>query len=90
MTFEDRESNEAPDDGLNLEPGFRLCVAAFGEPVQMRTETTPDNKAKVLQKLAEEAKINAETTVDPNRRRALRVTALKYKRLANFVRAKGR
>jgi hypothetical protein len=36
--------------------------------------------------LAEEAKINAETTADPNRRRALRVAALKYRRLADFVR----
>jgi hypothetical protein len=56
----------------------------------MTTEATPANKANELQKLAEEAKINAETTVDPNRRRALRVTALKYRRLANFVRAKDR
>jgi hypothetical protein len=55
----------------------------------MTVEAPPANKANELQKLAEEAKINAETTVDPNRRRALRVTALKYRRLANFVGAKG-
>jgi hypothetical protein len=54
----------------------------------MSAEGTPPSKAEELQKLAEEAKINAETTVDPNRRRALRVTALKYRRLADFVRSK--
>ena len=39
-----------------------------------------------LTKLAEEAKLNAETTQDPNRRRMLRMMALKYKRLAKFSR----
>jgi hypothetical protein len=49
----------------------------------MADETnTPDN----LTKLAEEAKLVAETTQDPNRRRALRLMSLKYKRLAEFSR----
>jgi hypothetical protein len=39
--------------------------------------------------LAAEAQIIAETTtVDPNRKRALSVLALKFKRLAEFVRLK--
>jgi len=56
----------------------------------MTIEATPSSKVNELQQLAEEAKINAETTMDPNRRRALRVAALKYRRLADFVRAKSR
>lgn len=44
------------------------------------------NAPKNLTKLAEEAKLVAETTQDPNRRRALRLMALKYKRLAAFSR----
>jgi ribosomal protein S15P/S13E len=39
-----------------------------------------------LTKLAEEAKLVAETTQDQHRRRALRLMALKYKRLAEFSR----
>ena len=46
--------------------------------------------AKELEKLAEESKITAETTHDPNRKQALRVLALKYMRLAKFVRSKRR
>ena len=44
-------------------------------------------KTDKLQRLAAEAQIVAETTVDPNRKRALSVIALKYKRLAEFVRS---
>ena len=40
-----------------------------------------------LNKLAEEAKLVAETTQDPNQRRMLRVMSLKYKRLADFARS---
>ena len=43
---------------------------------------TPEN----LTKLAEEAKLVAETTQDPDGRRALRLMSLKYKRLADFAR----
>jgi hypothetical protein len=43
------------------------------------------DKAVKLLKLAEEAKLTAETTQDPNRRRLLRMIALKYKRLAEFA-----
>ena len=39
-----------------------------------------------LSKLAAEAKLVAETTQDPNGRRALRLMAIKYKRLAEFSR----
>jgi hypothetical protein len=42
------------------------------------------NAPENLTKLAEEAKLIAETTQDPNRRRMLRMMALKYKRLARF------
>ena len=45
-------------------------------------------KTDRLQRLAAEAQIIAETTVDPNRKRALSLIALKYKRLAEFVRLK--
>jgi hypothetical protein len=49
----------------------------------MTDETkAPEN----LTKLAEEAKLVAETTQDPNGRRALRLMSLKYKRLADFAR----
>jgi hypothetical protein len=49
----------------------------------MTDETkAPEN----LTKLAEEAKLVAETTQDPNGRRALRLMSLKYKRLAEFSR----
>ena len=44
------------------------------------------NAPENLTILAEEAKLVAETTQDPNRRRALRLMALKYKRLAEFSR----
>ncbi len=44
------------------------------------------NAPENLTKLAEEAKLVAETTQDPNRRRALRLMSLKYKRLAEFSR----
>ena len=44
------------------------------------------NDPENLRKLAEEAKLVAETTQDPNRRRALRLMSLKYKRLAEFSR----
>ena len=45
------------------------------------------NPPKNLTKLAEEAKLVAETTQDPNRRRMLRMMSLKYKRLAEFARS---
>ena len=44
------------------------------------------NAPENLTKLAEEAKLVAETTQDPNGRRALRLMSLKYKRLADFAR----
>jgi len=44
------------------------------------------NAPENLTKLAEEAKLVAETTQDPNRRRALRLMSLQYKRLAEFSR----
>ena len=44
------------------------------------------NAPQKLTKLAEEAKLVAETTQDHNRRRALRLMSLKYKRLAEFSR----
>jgi hypothetical protein len=69
---------------------FAFVRCGHRRTLHMSIDATPANKAKELQKLAEEAKINAETTADPNRRRALRMTALKYKRLANFVDAKSR
>jgi hypothetical protein len=40
-----------------------------------------------LTNLAEEAKLTAEATQDPNRRRMLRMMALKYRRLAEFSRS---
>ena len=49
--------------------------AAAGQPVD-------------LQKLAEEAEILADTTMDPNGKRALRFLALGYARLAEFARAR--
>jgi hypothetical protein len=49
--------------------------------------TDQTNARENLTKLAEEAKLVAETTQDPNRRRMLRIMALKYKRLAKFARA---
>ena len=45
------------------------------------------NAPENLTKLAEEAKLVAETTQDPNRRRALRLMSIKYKRLAEFARS---
>jgi hypothetical protein len=48
----------------------------------------PARTAEELRKLAAEAQIVAETTVDPARKRALSIMALKYKRLAEFVRLK--
>ncbi len=48
----------------------------------------PTAKTDKLQILAAEALIAAETTVDPARKRALRVLALGYARLAEFVRPK--
>jgi hypothetical protein len=44
------------------------------------------NAPQKLTKLAEEAKLVAETTQDHNRRRALRLMSLQYKRLAEFSR----
>ena len=46
----------------------------------------PTVKSDRLQRLAAEAQIIAETTVDPNRKRALSLIALKYKRLAPVCR----
>ena len=48
--------------------------------------THQPNAPENLTKLAEEAKLVAETTQDPNRRRMLRIMSLKYKRLAKFAR----
>ena len=48
--------------------------------------TDHTNAPENLTKLAEEAKLVAETTQDPNQRRMLRMMALKYKRLAKFSR----
>ncbi len=48
--------------------------------------TDETNERENLTKLAEEAKLTAETTQDPNRRRMLRMMSLKYKRLAEFAR----
>jgi hypothetical protein len=48
--------------------------------------TDETNVPENLTKLAEEAKLVAETTQDPNRRRALRLMSIKYKRLADFSR----
>jgi hypothetical protein len=48
--------------------------------------TDEANAPENLTKLAEEAKLVAETTQDPNRRRMLRMMSLKYKRLAEFAR----
>ena len=45
-------------------------------------------KVERLRKLAAEAQIVAETTVDPNRKRTLQFLALCYGRLAEFVRGK--
>jgi hypothetical protein len=48
--------------------------------------TDQTNVPENLTKLAEEAKLVAESTQDPNRRRMLRMMSLKYKRLARFAR----
>jgi hypothetical protein len=48
--------------------------------------TDRTNGPENLTKLAEEAKLVAESTQDPNRRRMLRMMSLKYKRLARFAR----
>jgi len=48
----------------------------------------PTAKTDKLQRLAAEAEIVAEKTVDPNRKRALQFLALAYARLAEFARAK--
>jgi hypothetical protein len=53
------------------------------------SDEEPTGKTARLQRLAAEAQIIAETTVDPNRKRALSLLALKYKRLAEFVRLQG-
>jgi hypothetical protein len=53
----------------------------------MRDDEPTANTDK-LQRLAAEAQIVAETTVDPARRRALSIIALSYKRLAEFVQLK--
>jgi len=39
-----------------------------------------------LRRLAAQAEIAVDTTLDPSRKRALRALALKYRRLAYFVR----
>ena len=48
--------------------------------------TEQTNAPENLTKLAEEAKLVAESTQYPNRRRMLRMMSLKYKRLARFAR----
>ena len=48
----------------------------------------PTVKSDRLQRLAAEAQTIAETAVDPSLKRALGLIALKYKRLAEFVRLK--
>ena len=50
--------------------------------------TDETNAPENLTKLAEEAKLTVETTQDPNRRRTLRMMALKYRRLAEFARSR--
>ena len=58
----------------------------LGEIRYAMNNEEPTVKSDRLQRLAAEAQIIAETTVDPNRKRALSLIALKYKRLAEFVR----
>jgi hypothetical protein len=53
----------------------------------MREEAAAKQPAH-LQKLAEQAEIMADTTRDPNGKRALRFLALGYARLAEFARAR--
>jgi hypothetical protein len=59
------------------------CAGVRGRSLMTDQANAPEN----LTKLAEEAKLVAETTQDPNRRRMLRMMSLKYKRLAKFARA---
>ena len=54
----------------------------------MSNDDEPTAKTDQLQRLAAAAQIVAETTVDPARKRALRVLVLGYARLAEFVRPK--
>jgi hypothetical protein len=72
-----------------LETQMARCAARWGMgELRALSEVEPTAKTDTLQRLAAEALIVAETTVDPARKRALRVLALGYARLADFVRAK--
>jgi hypothetical protein len=77
-----------PNGLLLAEESGTECLAALrrreGQGILFMTDDA--NAPGNLTKLAEEAKLVAETTQDPNRRRALRLMSLKYKRLADFAR----
>jgi hypothetical protein len=62
--------------------------SARGKGTTRMNTDEPTKKIEELRKLAAQAQIVAETTLDPNRKRALNAIALKYKRLAEFVRVK--
>ena len=68
-----------------------LVTTSAEGALRLIMNSDPRSKAaKKLEKLAEEANVEAETTHDPNRKQALRVLTLKYMRLAKFVRHKRR
>lgn len=54
-------------------------------PIAMRNDPTTQ-RSDDLRRLAAQAESAVDTTLDPNRKRALRALALKYRRLAYFVR----
>ena len=47
-------------------------------------DTAHDKRTEELRRLAAEAEIAAETSVDPSGKRALRAVSFKYQRLADF------
>ena len=54
-------------------------------PIAMSDDPTT-KRSDELRRLAAQAESAVETTFDPHRKRALRALALKYRRLAYFVR----
>ena len=60
------------------------CQIINGPSAMSDDPTT--QRSDELRRLAAQAESGAETTLDPDRKRALRALALKYRRLAYFVR----
>ena len=76
--------------GIGRATSLRLAKSGVKAVVinYSRSAREAEKTAEELRRLAAEAQIVAETTVDAHRKRALSVIALNYKRLAEFVRLK--